>query len=184
MSPQRIAPGPAQNPADATKRPPVPARPLGDNAFAKSGRFKRQEPKAKSTASDPYKDPIDPVFLELPFLPSSPASEASEKDTEEMPDVDSWIDARLARGANESHVLDALRCTSMVPELADKVLGHISTGKGIPINMSGVWTAEDDQCLQAKDHSEVQRALSKHGAKAYKERWEYLRMARQTGLIE
>jgi telomeric repeat-binding factor 2-interacting protein 1 len=124
------------------------------------------------------------VFLELPFLPSSPASEVAEEDTEEIPDVDSWIDQRLARGANELHVFDALRCTSMIPEMADRVLESLAAGNDIPNDIPGVWTAEDDQCLQAQDHSEVQRALSKHGSEAFKERWEYLRMARETGLID
>jgi telomeric repeat-binding factor 2-interacting protein 1 len=149
-----------------------------------SGRFKKQEPKPKSTVSNPFRGPIDPVFLELPFLPSSPASEATDEDAEETPDVDSWIDQRLARGFDENHVFDALRCTSMVPEMADKVLELLAAGEGIPDNIPGVWTTEDDRCLQAEEQKEVQRALSKHGAEAFGERWEYFRMARQTGLID
>jgi telomeric repeat-binding factor 2-interacting protein 1 len=149
-----------------------------------SGRFKKQAQKSKTPVTDPFKDPVDPVFLELPFLPSSPASEVTDEGAEETPDVDSWIDQRLARGANESHVFDALRCTSMVPEMADKVLKSLAAGEGIPNNIPGVWTAEDDRCLQAQEQKEVQRALSKHGAEAYGERWDYFRMARQTGLID
>jgi len=184
QSSPRITREPARRPEDAAEKPAPFSRPLGDNAFAKSGRFKRQEPKPRPPVTDSFKDPVDPVFLELPFLPSSPASEVTEEDAEEIPDVDSWIDQRLARGANESHVFDALRCTSMVPEMADKVLKSLAAGKGIPNNIPGVWTAEDDRCLQAEEHSEVQRTLSKHGAEAYKDRWEYFRVARQTGLID
>jgi telomeric repeat-binding factor 2-interacting protein 1 len=184
QSPQQTAHGPALRPEDNAQKPARVPRPLGDNAFAKFGRFKKQEHKAAPPVADPYKDPVDPVFLELPFLPSSPASEVAEEDTEEIPDVDSWIDQRLARGANESHVFDALRCTSMIPEMADRVLESLAAGNDIPNDIPGVWTAEDDQCLQAQDHSEVQRALSKHGSEAFKERWEYLRMARETGLID
>lgn len=127
---------------------------------------------------------MDPIFLELPFLPSSPASETTDDDTSDAPDVDTWIDQRLALGAKESHVFDALRCTSMVPGMADKVLKYLTAGKGIPDDMPGVWTAEDDSCLQAEDYSRVRRVLTKHGAEAYKDRWEYFSMARQTGLIE
>jgi telomeric repeat-binding factor 2-interacting protein 1 len=68
--------------------------------------------------------------------------------------------------------------------MADKVLEYLTAGKGIPDDMRGVWTAEDDECLQAEEYSRVQRALTKHGEEAYKERWEYLSLARQTGLIE
>lgn len=169
-------------PSEYASKPPAPLpRPPGDNAFAKLGWFKKQETQARPPPSDPFKDPVDPGFLELPFLPSSPPPE-SEDDVSERPDIDSWIDERLDRGANESHVFDALRCTSMEIEMADKVLKHLSAGKGIPDNMPGVWTAEDDECLQAEEHSKVQRALSKHGAEAYKARWEYFRLAREGGL--
>ncbi|KAI3242416.1 hypothetical protein DTO012A9_867 [Penicillium roqueforti] len=175
-----------QRPADvaAPPAPPAPPRPLGDNAFAQSGRFKKQASNPKPRAKDIFKDPVDPIFLELPFLPSSPASETTDDDTSDVPDVDTWIDQRLALGAKESHVFDALRCTSMVPGMADKVLKYLTAGKGIPDDMPGVWTAEDDSCLQAEDYSRVRRVLTKHGAEAYKDRWEYFSMARQTGLIE
>lgn len=131
-----------------------------------------------------FEEPVDPIFLELPFLPSSPASEVSDDDTSDQPDIDTWIDNRVARGAKESHVLEALRCTSMIPELADKVLENLSAGKGIPNHMPGVWTTKDDDFLQAEEHSQVQAVLTKHGEEAYKARWEYLSMARQTGLID
>ncbi|KAJ5452980.1 hypothetical protein N7445_001163 [Penicillium cf. griseofulvum] len=176
----------SQRPADATESPapPVPPRPLGDNAFAQFGRFKKQAPNPRPPVKNIFEDPVDPIFLELPFLPSSPASQVADDDTSDAPDVDTWIDQRLARGAKESHVFDALRCTSMVPDMADKVLEHLTAGKGIPDDMPGVWTAEDDDCLQAEEYSRVQRALTKHGEEAYKERWEYFSLARQTGLIE
>ncbi|CAI7635077.1 unnamed protein product [Penicillium glandicola] len=183
---RRIPRETSQQPTNAIESPapPAPPRPLGDNAFAQSGRFKKQAPNPRPPVNDIFEDPVDPIFLELPFLPSSPASEVTDDDTLDAPDVDTWIDQRLALGAKESHVFDALRCTSMVPEMADKVLKYLTAGKGIPDDMPGVWTAEDDSCLQAEEYSRVQRALTKHGAEAYKDRWEYFSMARQTGLIE
>ncbi|KAJ5506508.1 hypothetical protein LT330_004583 [Penicillium expansum] len=185
-TPRRVTRETFQQPENVTEppAPPAPPRPLGDNAFAQSGRFKKQPPNPRPPVKNVFEDPVDPIFLELPFLPSSPASEVSDDHTSDAPDVDTWIDQRLARGAKESHVFDALRCTSMVPEMADKVLKYLTAGKGIPDDMPGVWTAEDDSCLQAGEYSRVQRALTKHGAEAYKDRWEYFSMARQTGLIE
>ncbi|OQD95955.1 hypothetical protein PENSOL_c018G01893 [Penicillium solitum] len=186
QTPRRVTRETSQQPANVTKppAPPAPPRPLGDNAFAQSGRFKKQVPNPRPPVTDIFEDPVDPIFLELPFFPSSPASEVADDDTSDVPDVDTWIDQRLALGAKESHVFDALRCTSMVPEVADKVLKYLTAGEGIPDDMPGVWTAEDDSCLQAGEYSRVQRALAKHGAEAYKDRWEYFSMARQTGLIE
>lgn len=106
-----------------------------------------------------------------------------DDDTSDGPDVDTWIDERLSRGVDENHVFDALRCTSMVPDMADKVLKHLAAGNGIPDDVPGVWTADDDRCLQAEERANVERALTKHGAEFVKERWEYYRMAREAGLI-
>ncbi|KOS46343.1 hypothetical protein ACN38_g2674 [Penicillium nordicum] len=186
QTPDRVTRETSKRPANVTEppAPPVPPRPLGDNAFAQSGRFKKQVPNPRPPVTDIFEDPVDPMFLQLPFLPSSPESEVADDETSDVPDVDTWIDQRLALGANESHVFDALRCTSMVPEMADKVLKYLTSGEGIPDDMPGVWTAEDDICLQAGEYASVQRALTKHGAEAYKDRWEYFSMARQTGLIE
>ncbi|KAJ5835769.1 hypothetical protein N7447_001795 [Penicillium robsamsonii] len=188
QTPPRVTQETPQKPPNAIElsAPPAPPRPLGDNAFAQSNRFKEQAPNLRPPVKDIFEDPVDPIFLELPFLPSSPASEVADDDTDtsDAPDVDTWIDQRLARGAKESHVFEALRCTSMVPDMADQVLKCLGAGKGIPDDMPGVWTAEDDDCLQAEEYSRVQRALTKHGAEAYKDRWEYFSMARQTGLIE
>jgi telomeric repeat-binding factor 2-interacting protein 1 len=164
------------------KSAPIP-RPRGDNAFAQSGRVKKQPNKDRPRVDDPFKDPVDAVFLELPFFPSSPESDAVDDDTSDGPDVDTWIDERLNRGIDEVHVFDALRCTSMVPDMADKVLEHLAAGHEIPDGVPGVWTADDDQCLQAEERAKVERALTKHGADHVKERWEYYRMARETGLI-
>lgn len=186
QTPHRVTRETSQRPANVTgpPAPPAPPRPLGDNAFAQSGLFKKQVPNPRPPVTDIFEDPVDPMFLELPFLPSSPASEVADDDISDLPDVDTWIDQRLALGAKESHVFDALRCTSMVPEMADKVLKYLTAGKGIPEDMPGVWTAEDDSCLQAEEYSRVQRVLTKHGAEAYSDRWEYFSMARQTGLTE
>ncbi|CAG8241351.1 unnamed protein product [Penicillium olsonii] len=169
----------------SAKSPAPPSRPPGDNAFAKSARFNKQIIKDRPPPKDPFKEPfdIDPAFLELPFLPSSPAPEPAE-DAPEIPDIETWMDERLARGAHESHIFEALQCTSMEPTMADKVLKYLSTGKGIPRNVRGVWTPEDDQCLESQEHAKVQRALTKHGMEAYKARWDYFCGARESGFIE
>ncbi|KAJ5129555.1 uncharacterized protein N7515_005594 [Penicillium bovifimosum] len=177
QTPRRISREAPPHPANATEQAarPAPPRPLGDNAFAQSGRFK-QKPKPRPSVKDVFQDPVDPVFLELPFLPPSPVQEVT--------DIETWIDQRVARGAKEYHVLNALHCASMDPERADKVLKYLTAGKGVPNDMPGVWTAEDDECVQAMEHSRVERVLTKHGAQAYQERWEFLNMARENGLIE
>jgi telomeric repeat-binding factor 2-interacting protein 1 len=122
---------------------------------------------------------IDNFFLELPFLPPSPSAE------EEAPeqDIESWIDNRRREGkGNEAQIIEALRCTSMDPTLADQILESIAAGNGIPADMRGVWTAEDDRTLEARDTREIQRLMDKHGSVCLDYRWEYLNMARAEGL--
>ncbi|KAL5001860.1 Rap1 Myb domain-containing protein [Aspergillus recurvatus] len=116
---------------------------------------------------------IDSFFLELPFLPSSPvAEEAPEQD------IDSWIDSRVRAGkGSEDQVIEALQCTSMDPGLADKVLESLTAGKGIPTDMRGVWTAQDDRDLEAQDTRDIQRVIEKHGD-LLNYRWDYLNMTR------
>lgn len=124
--------------------------------------------------------------MELPFPPSSPES---EEDSAEEPDegtggavhdIDEWIDIRLRTGKaeNEQQVIQALRCTSMDPDLADRVLDQLVAGKGIPQDMRGVWTPEDDRCLEGTDARDIDRLLKKHGTELYNRRFEYLEMVR------
>lgn len=123
---------------------------------------------------------IDNLFLELPFLPPSPA--AGEEEAPEQ-DIESWIDNRLREGkGDEAQIIEALRCTSMDPTLADKVLDSIAAGNSIPADVRGVWTAEDDRSLEAQDTREIQRLMDKHGSVYFEYRWEYLNMARAEGL--
>lgn len=144
-----------------------------------------QVPERAATPADRVQEMVDPLFLEMPFLPSSPEPEDdSTGSRDDASDIDTWIDAQVARGkADESTVIAALRCTSMDPELAETVLERWDTKNGMPEDMPGVWTAEDDQCLEGEDARDIERVLKKHGKDSVNSRWEYLRMAREAGLI-
>ncbi|KAJ5093911.1 hypothetical protein N7456_009772 [Penicillium angulare] len=140
--------------------------------------------KAPTEPQGPQQVPADLLFLELPFLPSSPEPEVEETDQESNTDVNDWIDAQLERGNIELPlVLQALQCTSMNPEYAALVLEHFAAGKGIPADMPGVWTPEDDRCLEAEDGRAVKRVYEKHGETVFNARWEYLRLARDGGIL-
>ncbi|KAL3464027.1 TRF2-interacting telomeric protein/Rap1 C terminal domain-containing protein [Aspergillus heterothallicus] len=116
---------------------------------------------------------ISDLFLELPFFEATPESEGEEP----KQDVDTWIEDRLSRGkGNESQIIHALQCTSMDPKLADMVLDSMIAGKGIPTSVRGVWTAQDDICVNAQDSREIQSVFDKHGSDLFNARWEYLNM--------
>lgn len=121
----------------------------------------------------------------MPFLPSSPETDDGEEtDESELPDVDGWIDSQLARGnADESTIISVLRSANMDQEIAEMVLKHWDPEKGIPDDLPGIWTTEDDRCLEGQDARGIQRVLMKHGQDASNSRWEYLRMARERGML-
>lgn len=108
--------------------------------------------------------------------------EDEDEDYEEWVDIhdlNSWIGSRIARrGVDESEVINTLRCTSMNPIIADKVLKLVAAGQDIPTDMRGFWTPQDDQSLEGGDKYGVERVLKKHGDEAVTARWEYLSMAR------
>lgn len=122
---------------------------------------------------------FDPTLIQLPFFPGSPEPEETPPQ-----DIDAWIDERLRTGKakDEDQIVEALRRASMDPVLADRVLESLAAGRGIPDNMPGVWTPADDRDMESADGRKVSRVLKKHGSEAFDNRWEYLNMARATGL--
>lgn len=136
-------------------------------------------------SSDDTQGQTDPNFLELPFLPPSPEpDDGEESDDEDLPNVDGWINKHLARGiSDEETIIAVLRSATMDQTLADKVLENWDPNTAIPDNIPGVWTAEDDRCLEYGDARNIRRVSTKHGEELTNNRWEYLRIARERGLL-
>lgn len=171
-------------PTQTQNRPQI--RDLHSPIFQTSDNTESYQPgPSKSTAKPTVasQDSVDPLFLELPFLPSSPESEDGDELEDELPDVPSWIDSQLARGnANESTIIAVLRAASLKPELAEKVLEHWDPDKGLPDDMPGIWTPEDDKFLEG-DARQIRMVFEKHGEKASIRRWQYLSIARERGML-
>lgn len=146
--------------------------------------------------ADPSDDYMDDFMKELPFpaplIPSNPdeASDANGNNSskastvqpldekEQTLQTEKWITSRLESGkaTDEKQLIQALRCCSMEPHLADKVLKSLRAGKGIPGNMRGVWTEEDDESLRAPSSRDIERLLEKHGDDLYRKREDYFRL--------
>ena len=130
------------------------------------------------------------IGLSSPNLKSEPAVGEPERSPEDKivanpdQDIDEWIDVRLRTGKakSEKQILDVLRCTTMDPGLADQVLDYLASGRSIPQNKRGVWTAEDDRALEGTDARDIERILKKHGPDLYNARFEYLEMVRAANL--
>ena len=140
----------------------------------------QEAPETNHRPNDPENETGN-LFLELPFFPPSP-----EPEEEEVPeqDIDEWIDdlLRTGKAQNDAQVIEALRCTSMNPQLANEALGYLVKEKRIPDGIPGIWTSEDDRCLESDNARDIERMLNKHGADFFNARWEYLGMARTAGL--
>lgn len=148
---------------------------------------------------------VDGLLRQLPFWPSSPEPESEgegeedrgsqgqqaeegqrREESDPVQDIDEWIDDCVGTGKaqNDKQVIEALRCTTMDPDLAQQVLQHLVAGKGIPDDIPGVWTAEDDRHLEGGNARHIERVLEKHGDDFVGIRGEYLGLARATGFAD
>lgn len=136
-------------------------------------------------------DEVDTFFSELPFLSPTPELDGEtlneknddEDDQEEDDKLMEWVDLQVSRGFDDAAIDDALCCTSLNYELAEKVLSTLAAGNPIPDDIPGVWTAKDDEALQAPDSRDVMRVIQKHGGTSYEDRWTYLSEARERDMI-
>lgn len=176
------------SPEQKRRRPPEattqePQAPETTQSVETTDHRKEQGKEQEQEQPSQPKNEADSLFLELPFFPATPTPEPEEEEGSQ-PDIDDWIDDRVrsGRAQSDAQVIEALRYTSMDPSLADKVLGRLVAGKGIPDDMPGVWTSEDDKCLEGANARDIERVLEKHGTDYFNARWEYLGLARDAGL--
>ncbi|CAL5868760.1 uncharacterized protein PFLUO_LOCUS2987 [Penicillium psychrofluorescens] len=183
-SPSLVIPSPRNYHPDPTQ--PAAAHPTQSSHAVKAATTQSKPPSNEPATAAAF-------LLELPFFPSPPEPEEDDEETVDededededyeewvdIHDLNSWIGSRIARrGVDESEVINTLRCTSMNPIIADKVLKLVAAGQDIPTDMRGFWTPQDDQSLEGGDKYGVERVLKKHGDEAVTARWEYLSMAR------
>ncbi|KAK2761754.1 hypothetical protein FQN54_001582 [Arachnomyces sp. PD_36] len=131
---------------------------------------------------------IDDLKQKLAFLPPpqrtvtypdhGTTSLSSNNNADPPFQLEEWMASRLKSGkaGSEAQLIRALRCCSMEPNLADKVLGSLRSGKPIPGNIAGVWTAEDDEILQTGQARDIDRLLKKHGDDFCQKRHDYFKL--------
>ncbi|OJD12039.1 hypothetical protein AJ78_07310 [Emergomyces pasteurianus Ep9510] len=122
----------------------------------------------------PQPTPILPERADAAHSGNSPSSSSGDQPTIER--MDEWIASRTTgrTAYSQQQVLEALACTTMDPDLADTVLNAMAAGKGIPDNVRGVWTKEDDERLEASDSRIIEAVLQKHGTELFNARFEYI----------
>ena len=104
----------------------------------------------------------------------SPTPPPDINSQEEAVQLESWMATMKVRGHDESLIIQALKCTSMSLDLAELVLMHIKGGKGIPDDVPGVWTHEEDEQVEGGNARALRRLEAKHGWPACAARLQFL----------
>ncbi|KAI5288901.1 hypothetical protein KEM54_004697 [Ascosphaera aggregata] len=127
-----------------------------------------REPSLELGGFAPYDQPSQPA-------PASDTQDVLDEE-EETAKIQSWLISKCEEYSimNPAPFVDALLCTSISLEHADKVVGYLVKGKPIPKDIAGVWSASDDQDLLSGNQRKVAKLIDKHGPKLVELRKEYL----------
>lgn len=100
-----------------------------------------------------------------------------EEEEEETRKIETWLTAKCAQYSltNPAPVIEALLCTSVSLDIADKIVPRLVEGQGVPRDMPGVWTQEDDMKLRSGGPKSLKAVERKHGVEGVVLRREYLR---------
>lgn len=120
------------------------------------------DPEYSPTHAGPELD----LDLEDPITPTARTSSASIVETSTMSgeEVDAYFTAQTEAGYSEGDIITALKVTSMRPELAEIVLKALKRNRGVPKNIAGIWTEEDDKAVEGGDAVKLRRLEKVHGS--------------------
>ncbi|KAF2726155.1 hypothetical protein K431DRAFT_280177 [Polychaeton citri CBS 116435] len=77
--------------------------------------------------------------------------------------MNDWIESMMGLKHKEATIIWALKRCSMRPELAELVLHYHKKGKGLPLDVPGIWSEEEDLILQGHDAKGLSWLEEKHG---------------------
>ena len=121
-----------------------------------------------------------------PSSPPIPTNEAGDYVNVESPEelmdeeemiaiLEQWLDSRIESGINTEILGLALKSSSNDPNLADVVLESLDRHNEVPTDIRGIWTEEDDKCLEAVDARKINAMIEKHGQDGLDKRYDFLR---------
>ncbi|KAJ9667273.1 hypothetical protein H2201_002474 [Coniosporium apollinis] len=169
--------------------PPDPT-PLNPNLLPIS--HLRPPPRSHAQHRGPSSPP-DPTPFDAPQTQSGPPSSHSRPQSPPTKPLEgraviAHIDALVSTGHDEEQVLASLYHGSTNPRLAAIVLASMEAGEGVPDDVPGVWTDEDDavvgEVVDATDLSggggglseEAWRLVEKHGERRCRQRVGFLKL--------
>ncbi|MCJ1387555.1 hypothetical protein MMC18_000398 [Xylographa bjoerkii] len=144
-----------------------------------------QTPAFDFSVPEPEED-WDLLMQPPPSSPPVAANEAGDYIKDELPEelmdeeemitiLEKWLDTRIESGIDAEILGVALKSTNNDPELADIVLESLNMDEGIPVDIRGIWTEEDDECLEAVDARKINAMIEKHGQEGLDKRYDFLR---------
>ena len=135
------------------------------------------EPVPSSEESEPEQDPErapDPAGY----------TQNHDKDEKAVPDFQILYKYYKNRGYSDAHIATAFYATSANPDALKPVLEELEAGRGVPPDVKGVWTEEDDKLLMRFEHHWAENIVSespvtrKHGLTECKWRRAFLETMR------
>jgi hypothetical protein len=91
------------------------------------------------------------------------SAEPTLSEQKEAEELKSWIGTMKARGFEERSIIWALQRTSMLSDLAELVLLLQKRGMGLPQDVPGVWSEEEDDILGSGNAKGLRQVAAKHG---------------------
>ena len=110
-------------------------------------------------------------------VPEHDSSMQSESNSRRQEDLLEHIERHIALGYTDDVVMEAMETTSLRIQNSALVMESMTSGKGIPNDIRGVWTKSDDAILmrgQQRDRKSFEAILSKHGKQQIEARRAYL----------
>lgn len=155
-------------------RPPPAERARPTLAATQPPTQLRQTQSLRSTAPPP-RPPPRRTHPETKQPSQTHAINLTETQTLDDDDFETYVATMTVRGGyDEVTILDALQCTSMRPELAELVLLERKAGRGVPGDVAGVWTEDEDKVAESGDARSLRRLQEKHGWDEMVERMKFL----------
>ncbi|KAI7011153.1 hypothetical protein KC355_g5873 [Hortaea werneckii] len=171
--PERPAHAPQQRQYEPKIEIPTSARRLGKQP-AREDRPPSSQPAPRRTSRLP------PTSSAQPPQPLNLTTTSQPLSTD--PEIETFLTTMQVRYAcADSAAIAALKSTSMRPDLAELVVLEGKAGRGLPDDLPGVWSAEEDRALEGGDARLLRRLEKKQGWDEVMARLEFLGEWRAAG---
>ncbi|KAI7217177.1 hypothetical protein KC333_g4356 [Hortaea werneckii] len=167
--PERPANAPQQHQSDTDGRTPTSARRLGKQPARED---RRPAPSSQPTPRGTSRLPPTSSSAQPP-QPLNLTTTSQPLSTD--PEIETFLTTMQVRYAcADSAAIAALKSTSMRPDLAELVVLEGKAGRGLPDDVPGVWSEEEDRALEGGDARLLRRLERKQGWEEVMARLEFL----------